>query len=233
MALNWPKIRLNYAKPQNGENSMYTVYYSAGSCSTAVKVILNEIGADYEAKDRWTDASRTAKDPEFLKVNPRGTVPTLVTEGTALLEGAAIITYLCEKHKSPLLPASGIERAKALQWLAFANATLHPAYGRFFWSASNPGLDEATKTAVGLAAADTVQTLWNDVEAQLEKTTYLAGSTLTAGDILLTVIANWSPRLPKPIKFGPKTSKLLREVSSRPSYQAVLKAEGGEYKVAA
>ena len=48
--------------------------------------------------------------------------------------GAAIITYLLEKHKSPLLPASGKERATAFEWLMFCNATLHPAFGKAFFS---------------------------------------------------------------------------------------------------
>jgi len=31
-----------------------------------------------------------------------------------------------------MLPKNGKERATALEWLCFANASLHPAYGKCF-----------------------------------------------------------------------------------------------------
>jgi glutathione S-transferase len=171
------------------------------------------------------------KSPAFLKLNPRGQIPVLVEDGKAMREGAAIIVYLCDKHKSSLLPQSGWERASALQWLMFANSSLHPAYGRTGWISKNLPEGELQTKAVNEARAQ-IQTMWDQVEEHLaaQGTTYLAGKDVTVGDIVVTVIANWNPQN---YKFGPKTKALLKAVTSRPAYQKALAAESVEYKAAA
>ncbi len=207
----------------------YELYCLSGACSMAVHVLLNELGQD--AKIHMLERGEKGhKSPEYLKMNPRGNVPFLVEDGKGLGEGGAIITYLCDKHKSPLLPQSGWERAKALQWLMFANATLHPAYSRTFWISAN--LPEDQRDGALKAARAQIQQLWDYVEQQLEQGggPYLTGKDMTAGDILLSVIANWNAAA---YKFGPRTRALLQSVSSRPAYQKALAAENVEYKAAA
>ncbi|MBY0408155.1 MAG: glutathione S-transferase, partial [Rickettsiales bacterium] len=110
---------------------MYQLYYSPGACSLAIHVTLLELGVPFKANkiDLSKGENRT---PEFLKLNPRGSVPVLLDGDQIIREGAAQLLYLLDKHKSPLLPASGPERATALEWLMFANATLHPVYSRGF-----------------------------------------------------------------------------------------------------
>jgi glutathione S-transferase len=208
---------------------MYKLYYSSGACSLAAHVVLNEIGADFETISTPTSDGST-RTPEFLKINPFGGIPVLAEDDNTISEGGAIITYLCDKHNSPLLPKSGWERAVALKWLMFANSTLHPAYSRTFWISKN--LPQDQQDAALKIARTQIQTLWDTIEAQLEKqgTPYLAGKDVTAGDILVTVIANWNPQN---YKFGPKTKALLKSVSTRPAYQKALETEQVEYKAAA
>lgn len=207
---------------------MYTLYYSPGACSLAVHVILNEIGADFElVKTNLTEA-RTA---EFLKLNPRGQVPTLVEDGKPLREGAAIILHLLEKHNSPLLPKSGDERTAAIEWLMFCNASLHPTYSRVFFL-NRAAEDANAKEKLLDVTFKQINKLWAEVEERLNNNKYLAGNNLTAADILLTVIANWSANFPA-IQIGEKAKKLLKGVSSLPSYQKAMEAEGVQYKAAA
>jgi glutathione S-transferase len=208
----------------------YELYGLSGACSLAVHVILNELGQNPKVKmmDR---ATNEIKSPEYLKINPRGNVPLLVEDGKPLREGGAQIVYLCDKFKSPLLPQSGWERAQALQWLMFANSTLHPAYSRTFWLSKHIPAGENQDNAIKEARVQ-IQALWDHVEEELTKsgTPYVAGKDITAGDILLSVIANWNPAA---YKFGPKTKALFKAVSARPSYQKALQAEQVEYKAAA
>jgi glutathione S-transferase len=114
----------------------------------------------------------------------------------------------------------------------FANATLHPAYGRVFFLLKSP-VDQAAKEPLLDAACANINKLWEEVEARLNETPWLAGQNITMADILMTVIANWSARMPKPITLGPKTRKLLQAVIARPAYKKALETEGVEYKVAA
>lgn len=206
----------------------YELYTKAGSCSMAVHAIMNEMNLDPKIHIMEAGAA-SLKSPEYLKLNPRGNVPFLVEEGKGMIEGGAIITYLCDKE-GKLLPKNGWQRAQALQWLMFCNATLHPAYGRTFWIGAN--VPQAAQEEAMKNARTQIQQLWDYVEGELEKsgTAYLAGSEPTAGDFLITTIANWNPAA---YKFGPKTKALFKNISARPSYQKALTAEKVEYKAAA
>jgi glutathione S-transferase len=202
---------------------MYTLYYKPGACSMAVHAVLNELNVPFEAV-KQTDL----KSPDFLKLNPRGQIPLLVVDGEPVKEGAAIITWLLDTHGSPLLPKSGIERAKALEWLMWGNASLHPACSRMFWL-NKLTLDETTKTELAKVITAQIQSLWDEAETRLGGHKYLAGESLTAADILITVIANWG----LPVTLGPNVKRLIKEVSARPAYQKALKTEEIEYKAAA
>ena len=211
---------------------MYTLYYMPGSCSMAIHVLLNELGEHPKLVDVKDPSGGMARPADFLKLNPRGNVPTLVDHGHVIREGAAIITYLLDKHESPLLPRSGKERATALEWLMFCNATLHPAYGRAFFAMKN--FDGEVKEKVLKVAVEMINKNWKDVEERLSASPYLAGKEITAADILLTVIANWSSNFPAgAIQIGPNTKKLFKAVIARPAYKQALEAEKVEYKVAA
>ncbi len=204
---------------------MYKLYYSPGACSMAVHVILNELNVPFEAinqKDKL-------KDPEFLKLNPRGQIPLLIADGEPVKEGAAIITWLLDTHdkEGKLLPKFGLARAKALEWLMWGNASLHPASGRMFWL-NKVNLDDKTKEELKKLFLEQINALWQEAEARLGKTKYLAGDQPTAGDILMTVIANWGLAAP-----GPNVKRVLKDISNRPAYQKALAAEGVQYKAAA
>jgi glutathione S-transferase len=204
---------------------MYTLYYSPGACSMAVHITLNELGE--KVKLEPANGPTGQRTPEFLKINPRGTVPVLVDDGHVIREGGAILSYILDKHESPLLPRSGKERATALEWLMFCNSTLHPAYARLFFAKKNFTGEVLEKTQ--MAFIDQINKLWKDVDERLSQSPYLAGKHLTVADILLTVIANWIPG----VQIGAHTKKLLKSVSSRPSYAQALATEKVEYKAAA
>ena len=211
---------------------MYQLYYAPGACSMAPHVLLNELGVQFEAKKIDMMAGESQK-PEFLKINPRGQVPVLVDDGQVIREGAAIMIYLMDKHNSSMLPKSGKERATALEWLCFGNATLHPAYGRLFFFKKNV-TDKVVQEQLFKIGFEQINKLWAEVDAQLAKTPYICGKNITAADILITVIANWGSWFPEnSIKFGSNVTRLIKEISSRPAYKKALATEQVEYKAAA
>ena len=187
----------------------YELYYSPGACSMAIHVLLRELGQDVDLLK--ANIHGTTKDPQLEKVNPRGQVPVLVDDGKALREGAAIATYLCDMHPSDLLPLKGWERAQALQWLMFANASLHVGYSKAMFIKKTKGPEEQMEKTL-----DAIQTMWDEIERQLESHGggFICGDTMTVGDIVITVIANWT-FLPRDFEFGPLTKTLLKKVSSK------------------
>jgi glutathione S-transferase len=215
---------------------MYTLFYLPGTCSMAVHVALYEIGAHFTLQNVAV-ANDEPRSSEYLAINPRGSVPTLLVKdeiahtNTVIREGAAILIHLLETHKSPLLPTQNLSRAKALEWLAFANATLHPAYSRVFFLKRNLG-NNAAEQPVYLDAIKSIQKCWDEIELELEKQPYICGSECTIADILITVISNWSTNLGATISFGSNTKKLFKSIITRPSYQKALNEEHVEYKIA-
>lgn len=210
---------------------MYTLYGMTGSCSMAVHVILNELKQPYDYIDVRVPAGKE-KPADFLKANPRGSVPVLVDDGTVIREGGAIITYLLDKHDSPLL-GKGIARGKALEWLMFANATLHPTYAKVF-HAMGTTQDAAQKDQLINSTLERINTLWADVNEQLGRTKYVAGDTVTGGDILLSVIANWlQSNYGTKITLGENTKRMIKDVTARPAFQKALADEKVTYNAAA
>lgn len=207
---------------------MYTLYYSPGVCSMSVHVALEELGADY--KLHKVDLSKgEQRSPEYLAINPRGQVGALMTPDGLVTENAAMIIYLNDLNGHNLIPAEGYERAQALQWLMYANSTMHPTYSKVLFATRNDAADELVDLA-----CEGVQKQWNIVEKQLEESSgpYLLGESLTAGDIYLAVVANWDFVPKKPV-FGPKTRAFLKAVTERPAFQKAIEDEEVEYKAAA
>jgi glutathione S-transferase len=194
----------------------------------AIHVALNELDAPFELENVATPNGQP-KSVEFLKINPRGAVPVLKIDDFILREGSAILTYLLDTHKSSLLPQSGLERAKALEWLAFANSTLHPAYSKCFFLHRILG-DKASENEAYKPSIAQIQKYWDEIEQHLGVSQYLCGKNFTIADILTTVIANWSFYFKEPIKFGVKTKAFFTHVISRPSYQKALETEQVSYK---
>lgn len=72
--------------------------------------------------------------PEFLKVNPQHTIPTLVDNDFVLWESRAILTYLVEKYgkNDSLYPKDPQKRAVINQRLFFDMGTLYQRFSDYF-----------------------------------------------------------------------------------------------------
>ncbi len=210
---------------------MQQLYYTPGALSLAIHVLLNELNLPYERKpiDLKNGEGQT---PEFLKLNPRGQVPVLVTDNQVIRETAAIIVYLTDEYNSILMPRSGKARANALEWLMFANSTLHNAYSKATFVLKNTE-DATVKMQLFNAILAEINKLWAEVDAILAKNRFICGKDFTAADILLTVIANWGDHHPVRPTIGENTKRMLRDAISRPAFVKAIKVEQIDYKAAA
>ena len=87
------------------------------------------------------------REPAFLKLNPRGQVPTLDDDGTVVWDSLAILVYLARKHGGEKwLPLDAEGMAEVMQWLAvMENEVLYGlARARVICKFKRPGnLEEA------------------------------------------------------------------------------------------
>jgi glutathione S-transferase len=107
---------------------MLTLYFCPGTSSMAPHIALHEIGAPFETR-ALSLRQKTNRAPEYLALNPEGKVPTLLVDGRPLSEVAAILFYLARRYpEAGLLPKDDIEaEARAVSWMSFLAATVHPA----------------------------------------------------------------------------------------------------------
>ncbi len=195
---------------------MYKLYFFPDACSLAIQVVLRELDQPVEL------VLRDSVD-NYQTINPVGSVPSLTFDQEVLREGAGILFYLLDKHANAMMPTEDGARRQAIEDILFANATMHPAYGRLLFSANNVASD--AQTAALDAAAKAINHLWKVVEHKLEAKPYLGGDQPSAADILLSVYHRWGVHFPVQISVGPKTQAMLDAVQSRPSFVAALEAE--------
>lgn len=65
---------------------MITLYYARGTCALASHLALEYAGAEYRTV-RIDFAKKEQRSPEYLRLNPKGRVPALLTEPGAQLPG--------------------------------------------------------------------------------------------------------------------------------------------------
>lgn len=119
--------------------------------------------------------------PDFLKINPTHTLPTLDDNGFILWDSHAINTYLLTKYggnNHELYPSNIAERSKIDQFLHFDGSTLFPRFGTIAGEIFFQGRPEISE--LGLSRAAEALSFLNTF---LEKSKYLTGDKLTAADI--------------------------------------------------
>src|SRR5258706_10560473 len=102
---------------------MATLYHVPTSRSLRVLWTLEEIGATVEVKS--LGVRPRLQEPEYLAINPAGTLPALIDGDRAIYESLAICEYLAARHGSDLIVAPGEpEQPEFMQWLLYGEATL-------------------------------------------------------------------------------------------------------------
>ncbi|XP_075975919.1 glutathione S-transferase 1-1-like [Anticarsia gemmatalis] len=154
--------------------------------------------------------------PEYIKLNPQHTVPTLVDDGLSIWESRAIMTYLVNKYGkgSGLYPEEPKARALIDQRLYFDIGTLYARFADYFYPQVFGGAPaDADKKA---KIEDALQLLNTFLDGQK----YVAGPNLTVAD--LTIIASVSSFEASDIDFKkfPNIKRWYETVkSTAPGYQ--------------
>ena len=74
---------------------MLKLYYVPGTCALASHIALQEAGAAYTA-ERLDFKANQQNSPEYLAINPKGRVPSLVTDRGILTETPAMLAFIAQ-----------------------------------------------------------------------------------------------------------------------------------------
>ena len=100
-----------------GEVIMLELYQFGNSvCVQKVRITLDEKGLDWKGHEVNLFTGEQY-DPKYLKLNPKGVVPTLVVDGQAIIESTLICEYLDETYPEPsLVPDDAVLRSRMRLW---------------------------------------------------------------------------------------------------------------------
>ena len=117
---------------------MLTLYHAHHStCSQKVRFVLHEKCLDFDGVVLDLTKKEQLK-PEYVAINPNAVVPTLVDEGTPIIESSVICEYLDERFpQKPLVPSDIVERARMRAWMHYIEevavaAIRVPSFNRAF-----------------------------------------------------------------------------------------------------
>ncbi|MBL6942434.1 MAG: glutathione S-transferase N-terminal domain-containing protein [Rhodospirillales bacterium] len=150
-----------------------------------VSIMLEELALDYtvHAIDITKGDQHSA---EFVAINPNAKIPALVdSDGPdgapiTVFESAAIMMYLAEKYKSPLLPSETRARYQVMQWVMLQMGGIGPMFGQVhhFVRFAKEDVPYAKKRYY-----DEARRLYGVLDRRLDASPYLAGETYSIADI--------------------------------------------------
>ncbi len=200
------------------------LYYMPGACPLATHIALEWIGQPYETEVVPRDK---LKSPEFLALNPVGSVPVFKDGNMVLTQGSAILEYLAEKHpEAKLMPDSLEARADTRRWLAFVNADLHKAFSLIFGKASYTSDTAAQDLLVAGGSAKATQ-LFAIIDKQLEGKEWVTGSRSVVDPYLYTV-TRWAHSIKLDLSRFTNLLAFFERMKADPGVQRALKAQGLE-----
>lgn len=159
---------------------MLKLYGQARSRGSRCLWMLEEIGVPYEHVPirPYTES----RQPDYLRINPNGHIPSLDDDGFILWESLAINLYLAEKYASPpLWPVQIQNRARAYQWTLWAANEIEPPIVRIAKGLSKRSPDQPA-VSQGL---EQLACAFEVLETNLNNHAYLSGDDFTVADVNL------------------------------------------------
>jgi glutathione S-transferase len=198
------------------------LYYFPGSCALAGHIVLEWIGAPYEAVRM---SSADVKTPQYLALNPEGVVPLLVDGDFTLAQNVAILSYLAERYPEARLLGDGTPRGRAqvLRWLALLNSDVHPAFKPIFVPARFLPQPKLAR-ALADAAAVNVRRYFALLDKRLEGRRWLVDQKSIA-DPYLFVMLRWAIRLDIGLDGFTNLSQFAARMEADPSVRSAITAE--------
>lgn len=200
---------------------MTTLYFAPGACSLSPHIALKEAGLTFTAEQVDLKTKQLKSGGDFLKINPKGQVPSLkLPNGEILTEGPALVQWIADQApQAHLAPANGtMARYRLQEWLNYVSTEIHKGFSPLF----NPATPDAYKTIVKENLAKKFATL-NTHFAQHK---FLMGDSFSVADGYCFTVVNWANFTGIDLAPYPNLQAFMARVAARPKVQEAMKAEG-------
>lgn len=198
--------------------------YGPGACSVGIHVILEEIGRPFEAQPVSTRDGSVHK-PEFIAVNPKSKVPTLVRDdGSVLTEFQTIAFWLARSNPGAKLIPDDLEgQTRVLEMLDYICGTIHPQGFTRQFRPGNFARDDEDQPRVIAQGKAMVEKHLALLAAHWPGGEWLLPSGYSVADAALFFIGQWCVRagITPPLRIAQHHADML----ARPAVQRALARE--------
>ena len=204
---------------------MLKLYYAPNTCALASHIALEEAGAAYETV-RLNFKSEDQKKPEYLQINPKARVPSLVTDRGIITETPAILVYIAQSYPAaklaPLDDPYALARVQAFN--SYLCSTVHVAHAhrvRGYRWVDDAAAIEAMKKKVPQSVGECFAL----IEREMFAGPWVMGASYTICDPYLFTLSQWLEADGVNIGKTPKIADHFARMAQRP---AVRKAVADE-----
>lgn len=206
---------------------MLKLYYAAHTCSLATHIALEDVGADYSTV-RISFADNQQRSPDYLKVNPKGRVPALVTDRGILTETPAMLAFVAQSFPAAQLAPldDPFAFAEVQAFNSYLCSSLHIAHAHrmrgYRWVDAD---DAAAIAAMQRKVPQSVTAGFEQVEHDMFKGPWMMGEHYTICDPYLFTLAQWLEADGVDLARIPKVVDHRRRMSERPSVKKAIAQE--------
>jgi glutathione S-transferase len=204
---------------------MIELWHCPDARSFRVLWTLEELGLPYEL--HLLPFPPRERAPDYLKINPLGTIPAMREGETFMTESTGIVQYLATRHAPNPLAVSAQDPAYGawLNWLYFGEATLtFPQTLVLRYRQLEPGRAEH----VADDYARWFMSRLRHVDRALQANPWLCAGRFTAADISVGYALLLANHLQLSQRFTPTVTDYWTRLNSRPAFQAAKRAQKGD-----
>ncbi|CAM3468074.1 glutathione S-transferase family protein [Paracidovorax anthurii] len=198
-----------------------TLHYARGTCALAVRIALEEAGADYTLARLDLPAGQQ-RSPEYLAINPKGRVPALATETGVLTETPALLAYVAQRFaQARLAPVAPHAFARMQEFHSYLASTVHVAHAhgrRGARWADEPEAIAALQRKVGPNMVECFEL----IEQHYLQGPWVLGEDYSVSDGYLFTVGGWLQSDGVDIARFPKVHAHHQRVAARPAVQRAM-----------
>jgi glutathione S-transferase len=194
-------------------NRRVTFFHSPNTRSSGARILLEELGADYELHALNMKAGEQ-RQAAYLAINPMGKVPAIKHGDALITEQPAVFLYLADLYQDAgLAPALDDPlRGPYLRWMVY--------YGSCFEPALIDRTQKHAPTPPSTCPYGDFDAMWKTLTDQLEKGPYILGEKFSAADILWGTALTWTTAF-KLVPLTPLIQAYIGRINARPAAKRV------------
>jgi glutathione S-transferase len=212
--------------------TMLKLYFAPNTCALAPHIALLDAGAAHEAVFVSFKTEEQRK-PDYLAINPKARVPSLVTDRGILTEVPAILAFIAQSHpQARLAPTEPFAFAQAQAFNSYICSTVHVAHAHrmrgYRWADEQSSFDDMKRKV-----PQTVADCFLLIERTMLAGPWVQGDGYSICDPYLFTVAQWmEDDGVDPARF-PKVLDHRKRMSERATVREALDVEHGPRKAAA